>query len=110
MYANKVNGKVFAGDFLGANLQFYAVTTSVDITGASASSQAALDKLVEVISLNGQPVIMGAPTGTGPYVLRFAVEHTNAWEDSAELVAAIKTHAPVQFAASTTTAAISEAL
>jgi hypothetical protein len=110
MYANKVNGKVFAGDFLGANLQFYAVTTSVDITGASAQSQAALDKLVEVISLNGQPVIMGAPTGTGPYVLRFAVEHTNAWGDNAALVAAIKQHAPVEFGASTTTAVIGETL
>lgn len=110
MYENKTNGKVFAGDFLGANLQFYAITTSVDITGASAQSQAALDKLVEVISLNGQPVIMGAPTGTGPYVLRFAVEHTNAWEDASKLVESIKKHAPVQFGASTTSAAIGETL
>lgn len=101
---NKVNGKVFAGEFLSGNLQFYSITTAVDISGAAPASQAALDKLVEVISLNGQPVILGAPTGTGPYVLHFAVEHTNAWESNAALVAAIKAHAPVQFAADSTLA------
>lgn len=107
MYENKVNGKVSFGEHLTGNLQFYAVTTSVDITPAT--GQANLDKLVEVISTNGQPVIMGAVTGTGPYVLKFAIEHTGAWENADKLVAAIKAHAPA-FAASTTTALIGETL
>lgn len=106
MYANKVNGKVSAGEFLGGNLQFYTLTTSVDIK----NGQAALDKLVEVISLNGQPVILGAVTGTGPYSMVFAIEHTNAWGDAATLVASLKANAPVEFGASTTTVTIVETL
>ncbi len=107
MYANKVNGKSFAGEFLGGNLQFYTITTAVDITGASPASQAALDKLVEVISLNGQPVIFGAAVSSnGSFTLHFANEHTNAWgSDATALVAAIKQHAPVQFGADSTLAA-----
>lgn len=95
MYANKVNGKVMAGEHLTANLQFYALSTAVNILGADATSQAALDKLVEVISLNGQPVILGIPKGTGPYTLNFVIEHADAWGDAATLVAAIKAHAPM---------------
>jgi hypothetical protein len=106
MYDNKVNGKAFAGEFLTGNLQFYSVSTAVDISGASALSQAALDKLVEVISLNGQPVIMGAPVRAGSvYTLKFAVEHTGSWGSDAALVAAIKAHGPM-FAADTTLAAV----
>lgn len=105
MYENKINGKVFAGEFLTGNLQFYSVSTTVDIRGTTPASQAALDKLVEVISLNGQPVLLGGVSGTGPYVLRFAVEHTGAWESNAALVAAIKQHAPAQFASDSALAA-----
>jgi hypothetical protein len=106
MYENKINGHVAAGEHLTGNLQFYSVSTAVDISGAAALSQAALDKLVEVISLNGQPVIMGAPVKSGStYTLKFAVEHTGAWVDSAALVAAIKAHAPM-FAADATLAAV----
>lgn len=110
--SNKVNGKAFAGEFLGANMQFFTVSTAVDISGSTPTSQAALDKLVEVISLNGQPVIMGAVTGTGPYVMRFVIEHTNAWgTDGSALVASLKTNAPVQFASdSTLSVVISETL
>lgn len=107
MYENQVNGKVLSGEHLTGNLQFYSVTTSIDITPVS--GQANLNKLIEVISLNGQPVIMGAVTGTGPYSLKFAIEHAGSWADAATLVAAIKAHAPA-FAASTTTATIGETL
>ena len=42
-------------------------------------SQDALDKLVEIISQRGQPVIMGTPSGSGPYTFKFAIEHNSAW-------------------------------
>jgi hypothetical protein len=107
MYANKVNGKVFSGEFLTGNIQFYAVTTAIDISGEDAASQAALDKLVEVISLNGQPIIMGRPVGG---VFKFAIEHQGSWESAAELVAQIKAHAPMFAADSTLAATIGETL
>ncbi|RYD60678.1 MAG: hypothetical protein EOP83_18850 [Verrucomicrobiaceae bacterium] len=93
MYANKINGKAFAGEFLGTNLQFYTLTTGVNIKGETPESQAVLDKVIEVISLNGQPVILGTPNGTGPYTMMFANEHTNAWGlDGSDLVAKLKLH------------------
>lgn len=93
MYENKINGKAFAGEFLGGNLQFYTLTTAVDLRGTTPASQANLDKVIEVISLNGQPVLLGGVLGTGPYTLVFANEHTNAWgTDGSTLVAELKKH------------------
>jgi len=42
-------------------------------------SQDALDRLVEIVTQRGQPIIMGNPTGTGPYVFKFAIEHSASW-------------------------------
>lgn len=96
MYENKVHGKVFAGEFLTGNLQFYSIATATDITGASPTSQKALDKVVEVISLNGQPVIMGAPVlDGGDYVFKFAIEHVGAWGSNSVLEAALLAHAGI---------------
>lgn len=77
----KVNGRAAGGDFLGKDLEYFTLTTAVDIRpgAVGSASQNALDKVVEVISLRGQPVLMGAVTGSGPYVMRFALEHTAAW-------------------------------
>lgn len=92
----KVNGAAGAGEHLTGNMQFFAITTDVNIlpvpTG-NAVTQAKLDKLVEVISLNGQPVIMGAPVeDTGNYIFKFATEHAGAWT-AASLETAILDHA-----------------
>lgn len=89
MYERKVNGRAGAGEFLGANIDFFTVSTA-----ALLNTPAVLDKVVEVISLNGQPIIMGAVTGSGPYVLKFANEHTGAW-DKATLEAALLAHAGI---------------
>jgi hypothetical protein len=111
MYANKVNGHALAGEHLTGNIQFYSITTSVDITGAAPASAAALDKLVEVISLNGQPIIMGAPVASGGnFVLKFAIEHTGAWSSADVLTAAIKAHGPMFAADSALAAVIGETL
>jgi hypothetical protein len=75
---------VAAGEHLTGNLDFFTVETATDLTAA-----ANLNKMVETISLNGQPVIMGAVTGTGPYTLKFANEHTAAWT-AASLDAALE--------------------
>lgn len=83
MYANKVNGFVAAGENLTGNMDFFVLTTAIDIrvlAAGSAASQARLDKVVEVIALNGQPVIMGAPYVDGSdYVFKFAIEHKGTW-------------------------------
>ena len=81
----KVNGATKTSlEALGSRQEFIAVTTSVDIrtatqSGGSAGSQAALDKLVEILSQRGQPVILGAVTGAGPYVLKIVNEHYQGW-------------------------------
>ncbi len=79
---DKVNGKAAAGEFLGSNLDFFIVGTTTDIT-----VQATLEKVIETVSLNGQPVILAAPTGSGPYTLKFATEHTGAWTSAALITA-----------------------
>lgn len=84
-----LRASVRAGESLTGNLDFYTVTTtdvnilpSTDVNG-DATSQNRLDKLVEVISLRGQPVILGSVvrSGSGPftYSVRFALEHEGAW-------------------------------
>lgn len=99
MYANKVNGYTKAGESLGSNLDFFTLTVTAATmsilpldAGGDATSQARLDKVVEVISLKGQPVIMAAPYLSGSdHVFKFAIEHAGAWT-AADLKAAIIEH------------------
>lgn len=107
----KVHGAVAAGEKLGRNLQFFEIATDVDIRTGNAVTQANLDKLVEVISLNGQPVILGAPTeDSGTYTMKFATEHYGAWT-AATLEAAIVAHAGhLGFTANGTTITITDTL
>lgn len=92
MYERKVNGKAKAGEFLTGNLDFITIATS-GANGAGGVNNLAekLDKVVEVISLNGQPIIMGTATASA---LKFANEHTEAWTKAA-LEAALLAHAGV---------------
>ena len=67
-----------AGQHLTGNLDFYTVTTSVDLTVA-----ANLDKIVETFALRGQPVIMGSAVfANAVSTLKFANEHIGAWKDN----------------------------
>lgn len=100
---NKVNGRVSAGEFVGRNMDFFTFSSDVNIlplnASGNANSQKALDKLVEVISLRGQPVLLGTPysAGGGQFAVKFATEHSGAWT-AAALKAAVIEHAPVHFA------------
>lgn len=84
-----MNKHVYTGvESVTSNFEYVTVSTNVNIlpmsnASGSAYTQAALDKLVEIISLRGQPVIMGDVTGTGPYSLMVAIEHVSAWEQTA---------------------------
>lgn len=102
-YANKVNGTSFSGEHLTSALDYLTITVDASIlqlgqvsndgTG-DAASQARLDRLVEIIAINGQPIIMGLPVktnGSSVWTLKVAIEHTGAWT-SAALVSAITTH------------------
>lgn len=86
--SNKVNGHVAAGEHLTSNIDYFTVTISnVDLTSASTvNGLTALDKIIEVVSLRGQPVIQGTVTGTGPWVLKFATEHKGSWNVSGDQV------------------------
>jgi hypothetical protein len=110
----KVHGSVNPGESLTGNLEFFTVTTSVNILtrdAGTAATQAALDKLVEVISLRGQPIIMGAPfADSGSYVFKFAIEHAGAWTGATpSLRDSIAAHASsFGFTTSNTTVAVAE--
>lgn len=106
MYANKVNGFTVApAEAVTSQFEYIAISSTVPLlpngvvsagfTGTP-DSQAALDKLVEIVSLRGQPVIMGAPAydGTANFTIRFAVEHALTWSASTpSLAASIQAHA-----------------
>lgn len=50
----------------------------------AAIAQANLDKLIQIVSLRGQPVIMGAVTWAATlYSVTSAIEHPNAWGSAA---------------------------
>ncbi len=91
---DKVNGRVSAGEFLGRNMEFYTVVLdTIDCRsiadGGDAASQAKLDKIVEIVSMNGQPILMGAVGyASTDSTLRFAIEHKDAWADPARAVSA----------------------
>ena len=101
-----VNGQDASGDFGGA--------ASPAVLVGDATTQEQLDILVETVSMRSQPVIMSvvqvtretlssmtdlpAETDDGDgfdtvYTLSFAIEHTDAWEDGALLLAALDTAA-----------------
>ena len=96
----QVNGVVSSGESLVGSLDFFTVRTLVNInpTGNITDvSQTSLDNLVLTISLNAQPIIIGAveiTNETGPisdlpaaangatvpvYNFNFAIEHQFAW-------------------------------
>lgn len=73
---------------LTSRMEFITISTGVDIRTAAQNpsgtadangaivSQLALNKLLEIVSERGQPVIMGSVTGTSaPFVLFLATEH-----------------------------------
>lgn len=85
----KINGHVVTGvENVTSNFEFITISTAVDIrtagqSGGSANSQKALDKLIEVVSQRGQPVIMGNVTGSSaPFGVIFASEHAGAWQNA----------------------------
>lgn len=57
------------------------VTTFVPGTIPNDFSQDALDRLIEIVSQRGQPVIMGAPVAVVNSVttFKFAIEHPSSW-------------------------------
>lgn len=84
MQSNKVNGHVASGEALTSALEYFTVVTPVNLndTANTVTGVTNLDKLVEIVAQRGQPVILGAPTGSGPYTLKFATEHKGSWNVS----------------------------
>lgn len=102
----KINGAAVPGEFLGKNLDFFVVRTSLDITPTGSladESQKRFEKLIETISTRTQPIVMGnvvvtdevAPVADLPatlaagsgttvqvYNFKFAMEHTEAWDNT----------------------------
>jgi hypothetical protein len=106
----KVDGFTATGyESLTSNFEFITITTAIPImtfaqwltaesltaTTATANqlaqaraSQAALDKLIQIVAERGQPVIMGTitvttPPITGPFSVLMAIEHPYAWQSTA---------------------------
>lgn len=96
---DKVHGFTHPGQHLvgdsALGLPMFTATVTVDIVTQAADNAAEtdtglypvhthnanLDALISAISVRAQPVIMGAPKGTGPYTLTFAVEHLDIFGD-----------------------------
>ena len=72
-----------------SNTGHITISTAVDIrtstqAGGSVGSQANLDKLIQVVSERGQPVIMGNVGGSAaPFSLMLTIEHPYAWQCTA---------------------------
>jgi hypothetical protein len=107
IFSNQVNGHAVPGtEHLTSNIDYFTISTPVDIVnnvtatdslttnedtldasygapagfgGSKSNLMGALDKLIEIVAQRGQPVIMGTPSGTGPYTFRFATEHKGSW-------------------------------
>lgn len=76
----KINGFIKTPEqSLSGAMQMYTISTATDIVTLTNGHNAVLDKLIEAISTRAQPVLLGAPAGSGPYTLRFAVEHSDAF-------------------------------
>jgi len=113
----KVNGHFVPGETLSSDNEFFEIRTSVNILVHSGSTgsdttQKALDKLVEVISLRGQPVIAGSPyldSEDSKYVFKFTTEHAGSWDATPTLLESIVEHAGSHgFAANNTTVSSSD--
>ena len=99
----KVHGFVATGyESLTSNFEFVTIVTKVPIRtyaqmiavavdptapttlelAAAATSQGNLDKLIQIVSLRGQPVIMGSVTGTTTFTVILAIEHPHAWQSA----------------------------
>lgn len=102
----KVNGAAVPGEFLGKNLDFFVVRTTLDITPTGSladASQMRFEKLIQTIATRAQPIVMGgvvvvdevAPVADLPstgalasgdpvqvFTLKFAIEHTEAWDNT----------------------------
>jgi hypothetical protein len=102
--SNRVNGfAISPAEHLTSNVQFFTINTSVDLANTLATNAVAtvallpaalannalayvngataLDKLIEIFSLRGQPVIMAPITfasATG-YTLSLMSEHNGSW-------------------------------
>lgn len=93
MYASKVNGSTLSGESVSSAFDFILISSTVNflqngvtsggVTG-TANSQAVLDKLIEIVSLRGQPVIIGtvAYDGTTNYTVRVAIDHAGSWPNA----------------------------
>lgn len=101
-----VYGTVATGyEALSSNFEFISISTNIPIytfaqvllanswnvatatanqLAQARSSQAALDKMIQIVSLRGQPVIMGAVAlNTSTYTVLMAIEHAAAWQSTA---------------------------
>jgi hypothetical protein len=85
----KVNGFASSDEALTIGLDFWTLNTGVNIlssatSGGTTNSQLALNKLIEIVSLQGQPVILNNPTSATAgtvvtYTMLFAIEHPGSW-------------------------------
>lgn len=94
----KTLATVKSGEHLGANLDFYTITTTVDLAGGvGTEGQANLKVLNQVVSMNGQLVLLdvadvatvtdpeGLPAGVQEVtVVRLAIEHHLSWGNTKE--------------------------
>lgn len=103
----KVNGHIASGEFITMAMDNWVITTAIPIAvmprynpaaplspqdlAAAQAAQGALDKLVEIIAMRGQPVVLSAPTvNNGVYTLSFGIEHAGSWGiDGSLLLSAI---------------------
>ncbi len=115
----KANGQAGNDEAVTLQMDFWNVTTTVnvlvngDAAGGTSASQAALNKLIEIVSERGQPVILNNPTvASGTYTVKFAIEHRYSWgTDGTALVAAIAADGiNYGFGAATNTATLSTSL
>ena len=85
----KVNGFTATGyESLTSNFEFITIELANDLRtvaqGGSSSSQAALDKLIQIVSERGQPIIMGSVGWSSPNsTVILAIEHPYAWQSTA---------------------------
>jgi hypothetical protein len=78
---------------VSSNMEFITIQTLIDIRtysqnialGASAvvatASQQNLNKLLEIVSLRGQPVVMGTVSAASPFIVLLATEHAGGWQN-----------------------------
>ena len=90
---NKVNGHAVSGEHLTSNIDYWTITTSIDLAntasstdGVSVTSESALDKVIEIVAQRGQPIIQSPITSaSGVFTLKFATEHAGSWNVTGNL-------------------------